>query len=77
MNGRIFQVTPSGEIVWEYVNPFFKESTLSGTQTINTNWVFRAQPVPYDWVPEGTPHSEKGLQPIDISKFRVPQTKNN
>ena len=31
MNGRIFQVTPAGEIVWEYVNPFFKESTLSGT----------------------------------------------
>ncbi|WP_196783671.1 aryl-sulfate sulfotransferase [Flavobacterium hydrophilum] len=77
MNGRIFQVTPAGEIVWEYVNPFFKETTLSGTQTIKTNWVFRAQPVPYDWVPEGTPRSEKGLEPIDISKFRVPQTKNN
>ena len=22
MNGRIFQVTPSGEIVWEYINPY-------------------------------------------------------
>jgi hypothetical protein len=21
-NGRFFEVTPSGEIVWEYVNPF-------------------------------------------------------
>ena len=21
-NGRIFEVTPAGEIVWEYVNPF-------------------------------------------------------
>ncbi|PJJ83053.1 aryl-sulfate sulfotransferase [Mucilaginibacter auburnensis] len=73
MNGRIFQVTPAGEIVWEYINPFFKESTLSGTQIINTNWVFRAQPVPYNWVPDGTPHSEKALEAIDISKFKVIQ----
>lgn len=78
MNGRIFQVTTAGEIVWEYVNPFFKEVTLSGTQTINTNWVFRAQPVPYNWVPEGTSRTENALEAIDISKFRVPQqTKNN
>ena len=25
-----------------------------------------AQPIPYDWVPESTPRSEKGLAQIDI-----------
>ena len=23
-----------------------------------SNWVYRAQPVPYDWAPDGTPHAE-------------------
>ena len=72
MNGRIFQITPSGEIVWEYVSPYFTNAPLGGTQTIYTNWVFRAQPVPYNWVPNGTPHSEKAVEEIDITKFRVP-----
>lgn len=78
-NGRIFQVTPSGEIVWEYVNPYFTEEQLTdGHETkskgaeVKTNWVFRAQPVPYSWVPDGTPHSEAPVKPVDVSKFRVP-----
>jgi hypothetical protein len=72
-------VTPSGEIVWEYVNPYFTEEQLiDGHETKNkgaevkTNWVFRAQPVPYSWVPDGTPHSESPVKPVDVSKFRVP-----
>src|SRR5262249_50481135 len=49
MNGRIFQVTRSGEIVWEYVNPHFGSWTehfiqFGGRQS---NWIYRAQPVPY------------------------------
>ena len=40
-------------------------------RTVSTNWVFRAQPIPYDWVPEGTPRSEKGVAPIDIKNYRV------
>jgi len=35
------------------------------------NWVFRAQPVPYDWVPEGTPHSENPVSPPELTEFRV------
>ena len=30
-----------------------------------------AQPIPYDWVPESTPRSEKGLAPIGIKNYRV------
>ena len=43
-NGRFFEVTPSGEIVWEYVNPFSNVS-----RNIRTNQVFRAAKVPESW----------------------------
>ena len=56
MHGRIFQVTADGEIVWEYVNPIFGEWSQHQMNLINfggreANWVFRAQPVPNDWLP--------------------------
>jgi len=73
MNGRIFQVTSGGEIVWEYVNPHFgmwaDHDVESGGNL--SNWVFRAQPIPYEWVPEGTPRSHEPVMPPDISKFKV------
>jgi hypothetical protein len=62
MNGRFFQVTPQGDIVWEYVSPYFGNSAVGGGgKQVRTNWVYRAQPVPYEWVPQGTPRSEKAL----------------
>ncbi|MCZ6763679.1 MAG: aryl-sulfate sulfotransferase [Alphaproteobacteria bacterium] len=36
--GRLFEVTPEGEIVWEYINPQFDKS-FDGQ---SVNWVFRA-----------------------------------
>jgi len=38
-DGRIFEVTPDGLVVWEYVNPHF--SMAEGRPGLN-NWVFRA-----------------------------------
>ncbi len=38
MRGRMFEVTPDGEIVWEFVNPFFAYDERWG----NVNNVFRA-----------------------------------
>lgn len=65
MNGRVFQVTPQGEIVWEYVSPFYGDSAVGGSgRTVRTNWIYRAQPVPYDWVPAGTPRSERPLDTV-------------
>jgi hypothetical protein len=82
MNGRFFQITRTGEIVWEYVSPYFSRGgvagarpTPDGPQPVLTNMVYRAQPVPYDWVPEGTAHSEKAVVPPDLSTFRVPAAK--
>ncbi|MGV7209929.1 aryl-sulfate sulfotransferase [Oxalobacteraceae bacterium A2-2] len=72
MNGRIFQITAGGEIVWEYVSPYFAATPVAGAgRKVLSNWLYRAQPVPYDWVPAGTPRSEKAVTPPDISKFRV------
>src|SRR5688572_22995423 len=71
-NGRIFQVTPRGKIVWEYVNPHFG-TTIIGSREVRSNWVFRAQPVPYEWVPEGTGRSEAEVKEIDVAAFRVPR----
>jgi hypothetical protein len=72
MRGRLFQVTPAGEIVWEYVSPYFGElDILDDEPEMETNWVFRAQPVPYDWVPDDTPRSETAVTPPSVRQFRV------
>jgi hypothetical protein len=65
MNGRFFQVTPKGDIVWEYVSPYFSEGAVS------SNTVYRAQPVPYDWVPAGTPRAEQAVAAPDLKNFKV------
>lgn len=58
MTGRFFQVTPAGEIVWEYVSPYVGKAPLGpGGRKLLANWIYRGQPVPYDWAPAGTPHS--------------------
>lgn len=71
--GRFFQVTPSGDIVWEYINPYPRrgKDQETGRATVNHS-VYRAQPVPYDWAPEGTPHSETPVTPTDNTNFHVP-----
>jgi len=71
-SGRLFQVTRDGEIVWEYVNayPRVGKDTTSGRATINYQ-LYRGQPVPYEWVPADTAHSEKAVVPPDFSQFHV------
>ncbi|HEY0893688.1 MAG TPA: aryl-sulfate sulfotransferase [Cellvibrio sp.] len=71
MNGRLFQITNKGEIVWEYISPYFSTPRPEDAQQISSNTVYRAQPVPYDWVPEGTPRTEKPIKAIDIKTFQV------
>lgn len=71
MNGRFFQVTPKGEIVWEYISPYFKKTYVWGVnQNVLSNNAYRIQAVPYDWVPEGTPHAEIAVTAPGNVKFR-------
>ena len=74
MNGRFFQVTPAGEIVWEYVNPYFRRTRGGGGRSLS-NAVYRAQPVPYGWAPDGTLHTETAVVPPDPASFRIPARK--
>ena len=64
-DGRIFEVTPEDEIVWEYVSPFF------GTERGRTNRIYRAHRVPYDWVPQLERPEERPVVPPDVSEFRI------
>jgi hypothetical protein len=69
VDGRIFQVTRTGDIVWEYVNP---DLVSLAPNAPPNNSIYRAQPVPYDWVPEGTPHAEVPVRAPDNAAFKVP-----
>lgn len=47
INSRFFQVTPKGEIVWEYMAPYTRK-TVKGAPRVPT---YRIQAVPSDWLP--------------------------
>ena len=71
-SGRLFQITKDGEIVWEYVNPYPRVGKDQATGRMTANYqLYHAQPVSYDWVPAGTPHSEKAVNAPDLSQYRV------
>jgi hypothetical protein len=72
MNGRFLQITSTGEIVWEYVSPYFGPQPFGPAgKKVQANAVYRAQPVPYDWAPPGTPRGERAVIPPDLTTFRV------
>jgi Arylsulfotransferase (ASST) len=64
-NGRIFEVTKEGKIVWEYMYPQF-----TGAQS--TNSVYRAYRLPYDWIPQIARPAERPIVPPPLANFRVP-----
>jgi hypothetical protein len=47
LTGRIFEVTPSGDVVWEYTSPHFFDAPVFG----HTNAVFRAKRYPKEMFP--------------------------
>jgi outer membrane protein assembly factor BamB len=63
-DGRIFEVTTGGEIVWEYVSPYF-------TANNGTNRVYRAYRVPYDWIPQLPRPAERAVVPPNVREFRI------
>jgi hypothetical protein len=64
-NGRMLEVTPDHQLVWEYISPYYGMDGKS-------NYVYRAYRVPYNWVPQRDRPQEKAVPRTDISKFRVP-----
>lgn len=66
-DGRLIEVTPEHEIVWEYINPYYNK--LAGKYSLNM--VYRAYRVPYEWIPQLNIPEEKEIIPLDVTKFRV------
>ena len=64
-DGRLFEVTTGGDIVWEYVSPYFSQNGA-------TNRVYRAYRVPYDWIPQLEKPVERAVIPPNVREFRVP-----
>jgi outer membrane protein assembly factor BamB len=64
-DGRLFEVTPEGEIVWEYVSPYFAERESP------SNAVYRAYRLPYDWVPQLERPVERAVVPPPLGQFRI------
>jgi hypothetical protein len=62
--GRIFEVTPKYETVWEYISPYY-------SKTENFNLVYRAYRAPYDYVPQLKKPVEKAVIPPENSTLRV------
>ena len=63
--GRIIEVTPEHELVWEYISPYW--GTL-----MKMNMVYRAYRVPYAWVPQLDRPKETPIERIDVTTYRVP-----
>ncbi|MBW1861164.1 MAG: aryl-sulfate sulfotransferase [Deltaproteobacteria bacterium] len=63
-HGRFFETTPKGEIVWEYVNPFYYETARSGEATRfgKTNMTFRA----YRYSPDYPGLKGTGLDDMNV-----------
>lgn len=65
-DARLFEVTAEGEIVWEYVSPYFSENNpISHT-------AYRAYRLPYDWVPQLPRPEERAVAPPSPGEFRLP-----
>lgn len=63
--GRLIEVTPEHEIVWEYISPFTR-------RRLNHTIVYRAYRLPYEWVPQLRKPTEITVPRLDNKKFRVP-----
>lgn len=62
--GRLFEVTSDGDIVWEYMVPFFDGPRRS-------NAVYRGYRLPYGWIPQLERPTENAIVPPELSEYRL------
>lgn len=63
-DGRVFEVTRGHELVWEYISPYKNKR--------NSNMVYRAYRLPYEWVPQLEKPIEQEIAAIDVADYRLP-----
>jgi hypothetical protein len=68
-DGRLIEVTPDHEIVWEYINPYY----YSLGDKFRLNMVYRAYRTPYNWAPQAGKPIEASIASIDVSSWRLPR----
>jgi hypothetical protein len=64
-SGRIMEVTPDCEVVWEYLSPY-------PAGRMHFNLIYRAYRVPYEWVPQVEPPKDVAIARPDNNRYRVP-----
>ena len=70
--GRLFEVTPQGEIVWEYISPF---SWGRGTAVLESG-IYRAYRYSYDDIPRANPYFMNTDGNIGVKKTKIPLPDN-
>ena len=65
--GRILEVTPDSETVWEYISPY----NLMDREDLFFSDIFRGYRIPYDWVPQMEPTTERAVIPVANGDFRI------
>lgn len=63
VGGRLFEVTPEKEVVWEWISPFGPDATYI---------YYRGYRYPYEYVPQLPKPDETPIPKLNIKKFRVP-----
>lgn len=67
-DGRVIEVTPDHEIVWEWISPYYSHNEKGP----KTNMIYRAYRYPYSYVPQEPVPVETPILPIDNTTYRVP-----
>ena len=63
-DGNLMEVTPEGEVVWDYVNPYPSPNGASDC--------YRCYRIPYEWVPQLPHPTEEAVARPDNTAFRLP-----
>ena len=66
--GRLMEVTPEKDVVWEFVNDRALPFKVMGTR----NLIYRAYRVPYDYLPFVEKPEEISIPKVDVFSWRVP-----
>lgn len=67
-DGRVIEVTPDHEIVWEWISPYYSH----GEQSPKSNMIYRAYRYPYSYVPQEPLPQEVPIPRMDNTTFRLP-----
>lgn len=67
-DGRVIEVTPEHEIVWEWISPYYTHNQTGPKE----NMLYRAYRYPYSYVPQEPVPQEVPIKRLDNTTFRVP-----